>query len=416
LPPCGTPPNASPPASAGYSGADVGNVMTAARPGAAPQRTVLAVVANPIWPITNGYSLRASRLLRELAQLRRVVLAGPTGALSPDALEQALGVARVVPITQFRGWDTRFSDDDRRDIFATIDRVVGDERPSAAVVWPGADILLGHPRLPSHVLDRMDSEVVMAWRDARVAHSLKDRLRALRSLARWVRNERAFVRGAAATIVDAEADARAMRLVSGKSNVHVVASAVDVKPLSPAADEAPHPTVAFTGSMAYSANVDAVLWFATRAWPSIRERVPSARFVIAGRSPAPAVAALASTPGIEVHADVPDMLAVLRNAWITICPVQTGSGIRTKVLESWSVGRPVVMSRVGATGLHLDDDTRSLVIDDARATAERIVRLLSDASERHRLGAAVHRLASTAHNGWAKPAKQLSELLDAAAR
>jgi glycosyltransferase involved in cell wall biosynthesis len=378
--------------------------------------TLLAVGAHPIWPITNGYSLRATRLIRELARRRRVVYAGPLGSTSMSDLETALGVARVVPVTQFRGWDAQITADDRTAIRATLDRVFEEERPAAAVLWPGAEVMLEHPRFPPRVLDRMDSEVVMAWRDVRSSHGAKNTLRALRNLALWTRHEGALVRSAAAITVDANVDANVMRRVSGRSSVHVVASGVDVQPLASGDDEASVPTVVFTGAMNYSANIDAVRWFVQHVWPAVRVQIPNARFLIAGRSPTPDVVALGTSAGVEVRGDVPDMWAVLRESWVAICPVRTGSGIRTKVLEAWAVGRPVVMTSVGATGLPRTADVNSLIADQPARTATLVSRLLADSAERRRLGAVLHALVQREHNGWSRAGERLCQLLDDAAR
>ncbi|HWU85231.1 MAG TPA: TIGR03087 family PEP-CTERM/XrtA system glycosyltransferase, partial [Rhodocyclaceae bacterium] len=58
-----------------------------------------------------------------------------------------------------------------------------------------------------------------------------------------------------------------------------------------APDEIP---LVFTGAMDYWPNVDAVCWFAAEILPALRQRRPQLRFHIVGRSPTPAVQALAS--------------------------------------------------------------------------------------------------------------------------
>jgi glycosyltransferase involved in cell wall biosynthesis len=378
--------------------------------------TLLAVGAHPVWPITNGYSLRASGLIRELALRRRVVYAGPLGDVTMSDLGNALGVARVVPVEQFRGWDSQLTDDDRATIRATLDRIFDEERPAAAVLMPGTEVMFEHPRFPPRILDRMDSEVVMAWRDVKAGLGVKNKVRALRNLALWTRHERALVRSASAVTVDANVDAQIMQRVSGRSAVHVLPSGVAVQPIASADEEATEPTVVFTGSMSYSANVDAVCWFVERVWPLVRTRVPAARLVIAGRGPTSNVTSLGSVAGVEIRGDVPDMWPVLRSSWLAVCPVQSGSGIRTKVLEAWAVGRPVVMSAVGATGLPRDPDVNSLIANGARATANRVADLLGNHTERHRLGTAMHALAKRAHDGWSRSGDRLCQLLDEVAR
>jgi glycosyltransferase involved in cell wall biosynthesis len=224
------------------------------------------------------------------------------------------------------------------------------------------------------------------------------------------------VRAASATIVDGSVDRRVLRLVSGHPSIHCVTNGVEMRSPTPPAARASAPTVVLTGSLAYSANIDAAVWFAREVWPQIRAVLPTSRFVLAGRDPSAEILALRSVSGIEVLGNVPDMSSVLRDAWIAIAPVRTGSGIRTKILEAWAAGTPVLLSRVAATGLTLDADAASLVANGARQTTKILLEVLQNASLRERLGASAHALASREYAGWQRPAHRVSELLEQAAR
>jgi glycosyltransferase involved in cell wall biosynthesis len=169
--------------------------------------------------------------------------------------------------------------------------------------------------------------------------------------------------------------------------------------------------VAFTGVLSHQPNVDAALYFAESVWPRVRAEVPAARYVIAGRDPDPALLAIAGRDGIEVHADVPDMHALLRTAWIAVAPMRTGAGIKNKVLEAWAAGKPVVMTEIAANGLSLDAGGDTLVCRDARAMAEQVVRLLRDDQERWRTGDGLHDRVRDAHS-WMAAGERLSALLD----
>ncbi len=370
--------------------------------------TLLAVAAAPVLPVTNGYALRVSNLVRELARDWRVILAAPPGD-APQDLE-TLGIARAVPLHMFRGWGA-LGHDERCALRDVLDEVVLDESPRAAIVWAGAEAALDTSGFPPTVIDRLDSEVVIAWRELRHARGMKDRLRAARDAVLWARRERKLVRAAARTVVDADRDAWTLRWLSGRSSVHIVANGVDIAGPALASEETATPTVAFTGSMAYAPNVRAVTWFVRSVWPAVRAAVPAARFVVAGRTPAPEILALGAVPGVEIAGDVADISAVLRTAWLAIAPVRTGSGIRTKVLEAWAVGRPVVLSPVAASGMRLDGAAASLLARSAGRTARLVTRLLTHHDERHRLGAAAHALCEREYGGWARAGAAVSALL-----
>ena len=97
----------------------------------------------------------------------------------------------------------------------------------------------------------------------------------------------------------------------------------------------------FTGAMDYWPNVDAVVWFVNSILPALRERFPALGFHIVGRSPSPAVQALASDK-VRVTGTVPDVRPYLHHAAAVVAPLRLARGIQNKVLEAMAMGRPVV--------------------------------------------------------------------------
>ena len=97
----------------------------------------------------------------------------------------------------------------------------------------------------------------------------------------------------------------------------------------------------FTGAMDYWPNVDAVTWFVSDILPPLRQRFPALRFHIVGRSPAPAVQALASE-AVNVTGTVPDVRPYLQHAAAVVAPLRLARGLQNKVLEAMAMARPVV--------------------------------------------------------------------------
>jgi sugar transferase (PEP-CTERM/EpsH1 system associated) len=100
----------------------------------------------------------------------------------------------------------------------------------------------------------------------------------------------------------------------------------------------------FTGAMDYWPNIDAVSWFAAEILPQLLPRWPGLRFYIVGRSPAPAVSALASE-NVVVTGTVDDVRPYLQHAAVVVAPLRLARGIQNKVLEAMSMGLPVVASQ-----------------------------------------------------------------------
>jgi hypothetical protein len=92
--------------------------------------------------------------------------------------------------------------------------------------------------------------------------------------------------------------------------------------------------LSFTGGLDYQPNIEAVLYAAKAIRPRIHATVPQARFIIAGRNPAPVVSALAGHSNIDIAPDVPDMARKIGRSWVSIAPMRSGVGIKNKVREA----------------------------------------------------------------------------------
>jgi polysaccharide biosynthesis protein PslH len=90
--------------------------------------------------------------------------------------------------------------------------------------------------------------------------------------------------------------------------------------------------IVFTGAMDYHPNEDAAVWFA-------REVI----FYVVGRSPTPAVQALASD-AVVVTGTVPDVRPYLQHAAVVVAPLRIARGIQNKILEAMAMAKPVIAS------------------------------------------------------------------------
>jgi len=97
--------------------------------------------------------------------------------------------------------------------------------------------------------------------------------------------------------------------------------------------------VVLSGHMRYPPNRQAALMLEREILPLLRLRREGLRIAVAGRG-----ADTLGLRGVEVMADVPDMLAVLRRAKVAIVPLQGGTGSPYKVLEAAASGAAIVSS------------------------------------------------------------------------
>lgn len=147
------------------------------------------------------------------------------------------------------------------------------------------------------------------------------------------------------------------------------------QPLAPWDD--PGPQILSLGTMFWPPNVEGVLWFAEVVLPHIVARVPTARFVIAGKNPPPRVAALAQEH-VVVTGFVPDPRPLLAQSRVFVVPLRAGGGMRVKVVDAWQWGLPLVSTTIGAEGIETCPGENILLADEPEAFAAAVVRLLTD--------------------------------------
>ena len=145
------------------------------------------------------------------------------------------------------------------------------------------------------------------------------------------------------------------------------------------------PTAGIIGTLAWRPTAEAVRRLLRHVWPKVAERMPEARLQIAGRGMA-SIARSLDFPGVQVLGEVASASAFLRGLSVLLYPLERGSGMKVKVLESLATGVPVVTTVPGAEGI---EGGNGVVIerDDARLAAATI-EILTDPDQRRERGLA----------------------------
>jgi sugar transferase (PEP-CTERM/EpsH1 system associated) len=144
--------------------------------------------------------------------------------------------------------------------------------------------------------------------------------------------------------------------------------------------------IVFTGAMDYWPNIDAVCWFANEVLPGLRQKWPQLRFHIVGRSPAPAVQALANE-GVAVSGTVPDIRPWLAHAALVVAPLRVARGVQNKVLEAMAMGRPVVAASACTGAIEAEHGRDLLAATTADEYVMAINSLLTDTQRAGEIGA-----------------------------
>ena len=118
---------------------------------------------------------------------------------------------------------------------------------------------------------------------------------------------------------------------------------VEVVPFGMDVDGTPHKALSqapiralHLGAMDWAPNHQGVTWFVQDVWPLVRQALPQAQVVLAGRNMGPEWRS-DETAGIQVLGEVDDAAATYDTASVVVVPLQAGSGMRIKIAEALSL-------------------------------------------------------------------------------
>jgi polysaccharide biosynthesis protein PslH len=366
---------------------------------------VLIVASWPPWPRTDGASLILAHQLRLLAGRHRLtVLAAsrPPGAAQPPNRE--VGLADDIDVTWWgpprsglpeyatrRTLSLRSREPadvfrvHRRAFVREVVRLVQEDRPDVVHLhgWGTAPLVEHLDGVPAVHMP------IDAWHEGAPVLEPQPwwrRLIEVGQAPKIRRHESRWYPRFHAVVVVAPRDAELITALAPTARVEVVRNGVEAGDApAPASDE---PVIGFHGSLSTWTNIDAATRVAVDILPRVREEVPGARALLVGRDPPPGLTRLAG-PTVEVTGAVPDVRPHLERMAVYVAPLNTGTGIKNKVLEAMAAGRPVVSTGLGLSGIGPGDGVR--LEDEPAAMAKSVIELLRDRALRTALGAEARR-------------------------
>jgi glycosyltransferase involved in cell wall biosynthesis len=190
-----------------------------------------------------------------------------------------------------------------------------------------------------------------------------------RQAARSRRRELAMVERADVTLVVSGEERDILANESPHSRVELVSNIHDVA--GRAAPFESRSGLLFVGGFGHPPNEDAVRWFATHVLPKVRERDPSIIFHVVGDIDETTRRSI-ECEGMTVHGRVEDLTPLLAGTRISVAPLRFGAGVKGKVNQAMSHGLPVVVTKLAAEGMYLQDGVDALIEDEAAGMVEAI--------------------------------------------
>ena len=169
------------------------------------------------------------------------------------------------------------------------------------------------------------------------------------------------------------ADADTFRSLDCRKPLTDIPFGIDVEPVD---NVDPEPDTLFhIGSMDWRPNEEGVRWFIREVWPLMHSELPQLRLFLAGRKMPDDLMAL-QVDGIRVVGEVQDASYFMASKQLNVVPLLAGSGIRVKIIEAMALGKVVITTSVGASGIDCTDGVNLLIADTPRQFVDQVRRCI----------------------------------------
>lgn len=227
------------------------------------------------------------------------------------------------------------------------------------------------------------------------------------ALARW---ERSLGSVCDVVVVNSAVDEAFLRSMAPRLPTLTITNGVDTAYFARGHAPVHPPRLVFTGVMDYGPNEDAVRYFCSAIFPTIRTSFPEAQFWAVGANPPATLLGLAAGSDIAITGTVKDIRPYLREAAVFVCPLRYGTGIKNKLLSAMAVGTPIVCTSVATRGIDVRPEEHLLVADTPPEFSRQVCRVLADPGLARRLAQAAHERVLERYS-WASHGRRLEDVV-----
>ncbi|RYZ94405.1 MAG: glycosyltransferase, partial [Moraxellaceae bacterium] len=169
------------------------------------------------------------------------------------------------------------------------------------------------------------------------------------------------------------------------------------------------PSVGYLGHMGYTPNIRAAKRLYV-LFKQAQKHIPNLFLVIIGRDPSPEILALADDPQVLVTGTVENIWPYVQGVDLFVFPMETGSGQQNKLLEAMAVGKPVISTTLGNSGVRAVHRESVVLADTDEELCNALIEFMSAPEKRTQLGMSGKDFVIRTY-AWPSVFRQLNETL-----
>lgn len=144
------------------------------------------------------------------------------------------------------------------------------------------------------------------------------------------------------------------------------------------------PSLFHLGALDWMPNQQGLLWFLENCWLKLLDSHPSLKFHVAGRN-IPQWFRDLKYPNVVIEGEVEDAVTFMNQHSVMVVPLFSGSGMRTKIIEGMALGKVIVSTTVGVSGIEATHAKEILIADTPGHFVKSIDDCLNDSAYAERI-------------------------------
>jgi glycosyltransferase involved in cell wall biosynthesis len=157
------------------------------------------------------------------------------------------------------------------------------------------------------------------------------------------------------------------------------------------------PSVFHIGAMDWMPNEEAIKWFLNIIWPKIQLKYPNLNLYLAGRN-MPSWLLDLKMKNVLIEGEVSDSVKFMNSKSIMIVPLQSGGGMRVKIIEGMALAKTIISTSIGAEGIAYENNVNLLIADTEIAFEQAIMQCITDKAFSDTIGKSARTLIETKYD------------------
>lgn len=157
------------------------------------------------------------------------------------------------------------------------------------------------------------------------------------------------------------------------------------------------PSVFHIGAMDWRPNADGINWFLKSIWLKVIEQNKTTKLFLAGRN-MPDWLMNFKMENVVIEGEVANSHQFINSKSIMIVPLNSGGGMRVKIIEGMAFGKTIISTAIGAEGIDYTNNTDLIIANTEQEFVDAILKCINNQDFADLLGENARKLAETKYD------------------